>query len=111
MAHLISPRKAYKLTNEHSDKYSQLKTIVINKLNIAISAYALQGSDMAIISTSDLLTSLNRYLNETNKSFHFELNTVFLKELLYNVISDTNKLNAGHYMLECVNNDYVIILW
>lgn len=58
-----------------------------------------------------LLTSLNRYLNETNKSFHFELNTVFLKELLYNVISDTNKLNAGHYMLECVNNDYVIILW
>lgn len=66
---------------------------------------------MAIISTSDLLTSLNRYLNETNKSFHFELNTVFLKELLNNVITDTNNLNAGRYMLECVNNDYIIILW
>lgn len=113
MVHLISPRKAYKLTNEHIDKYLQLKTIITNKLNIAISAYALQGSHMAIISTSDLLTSLNKYLNETseNKSFHFELNTVFLKELLNNVISDTNDLNAGHYMLECVNNDYVIILW
>lgn len=111
MAHLISPRKAHELTNEHSDKYSQLKTVVANKLNIAISAYALQGSDMAIISTSELLTSLNSYLNETNKSFHFELNTVFLKELLNNIIADTNKLNEGHYMLECVNNDYVIILW
>ena len=113
MAHLISPRKAHKLTNEHSDKYSQLKTIIANKLNIAISAYALQGSHMAIISTSDLLTILNKYLNEKseNKSFHFELNTVFLKELLNNVISDANNVNEGHYMLECVNNDYAIILW
>lgn len=113
MAHLISPRKAHELTNEHSDKYLQLKTVIANKLNIAISAYALQGSDMAIISTSDLLTSLNSYLNKTseNKSFYFELNTVFLKELLNNIIADTNKLNEGHYMLEYVNNDYVIILW
>lgn len=113
MAHLISPRKAHRLTNEHSDKYLQLKTVITNKLNIAISAYALQGSHMAIISTSDLLTSLNKYLNEKseNKSFHFELNTVFLKELLNNVISDANNSNEGHYMLECVNNDYVIVLW
>ena len=113
MAHLISPRKAYKLANEHSDKYLQLKTVVANKLNIAISAYALQGSHMAIISTSDLLTSLNSYLNDTseNKSFHFELNTIFLKELLNNVITDANDLNTGRYMLECVNNDYIIILW
>ena len=66
---------------------------------------------MAIIHTSNLLTSLNNYLNETNKSFYFELNTVFLKELLNNVISDANKLSAGHYKLECVNDDYVIILW
>ena len=113
MAHLISPRKAYQLTNEHLDKYSQLKTVITNKLNIAISAYALQGSHMAIISTSDLLTSLNGYLNEKseNKSFHFELNTIFLEELLNNIISDANNSNEGHYMLECVNNDYVIILW
>ena len=113
MAHLISPRKAYQLTNEHSDKYTQLKTVIVNKLNIAISAYALQGSHMAIISTSDLLTSLNSYLNETssNSSFHFELNTVFLKELLNNVIASADDLNEGHYRLECVNNDYVIILW
>ena len=113
MAHLISPRKAYQLTNEHSDKYAQLKTVIANKLNIAISAYALQGSHMAIISTSDLLTSLNSYLNETseNSSFHFELNIVFLKKLLNNVIASANDLNEGHYRLECVNNDYVIILW
>ena len=113
MAHLISPRKAYRLANEHGDKYAQLKTVIANKLNIAISAYALQGAHRAIISTSDLLTSLNNYLNETseNKSFHFELNTVFLKELLNNVIADTNDLNTGHYMLECVNNDYIIIHW
>lgn len=113
MAHLISPRKAHRLANEHSDKYLQLKTVITNKLNIAISAYALQGSHMAIISTSELLTSLNKYLNEKseNKSFHFELNTVFLKELLNNVISDANNSNEGHYMLKCVNNDYVIVLW
>ena len=113
MAHLISPRKAYKLANEHSDKYSQLKTVIANKLNIAISAYALQGSHMSIISTSDLLKSLNSYLNETseNKSFHFEVNTIFLKELLNNVIADAYNLNEGRYMLKCVNNDYVIILW
>lgn len=114
MAHLISPRKAHKLANEHSDKYSQLKTVIANKLNIAISAYALQGSHMAIISTSDLLASLNNYLNETseNKNFHFEVNTIFLKELLNNVIADTYDLNEGRYMLKYVNNnDYVIILW
>lgn len=32
----MSPRKAYELINEHIDKYLQLKTIVTNKLNIAI---------------------------------------------------------------------------
>ena len=28
MAHLISPKKAYKLTNEHIDKYSQLRILL-----------------------------------------------------------------------------------
>ena len=90
-----------------------MTSLIIDGSNVIRSAYALQGSHMAIISTSELLTSLNKYLNETseNKSFHFELNTVFLKELLNNVIADANDLNEGHYMLECVNNDYVIILW
>ena len=33
MAHLISPRKAHELTNEHIDNYLQLKTIITNKVN------------------------------------------------------------------------------
>lgn len=113
MAHLISPRKAHRLANEHSDKYAQLKTVIANKLNIAISAYALQGSHMAIISTPDLVESLTRYLNETsqNKSFHFELNNVLLSRLITNVISDTNNRGEGYYMLDGMNDNYVTIYW
>lgn len=44
MAHLISPRKAHELTNEHIDKYLQLKTIITNKLKQAY--HNLQHSDI-----------------------------------------------------------------
>ena len=47
----------------------------------------------------------------TNKSKICLAKLSFLKELLNNVISDANNSNEGHYMLECVNNEYVIILW
>lgn len=47
----------------------------------------------------------------TNKSKICLAKLSFLKELLNNVISDANNSNEGHYMLECVNNEYVIVLW